>query len=144
MLPPGDPNMKTCLIIEDSAIIREIASRIVRDLGFSPRGASRAVEGVAECRHATPDVALLDWDLPQMEALDFLQGVAELPPENRPLIILCATEYDAQQFSLAKAAGAAHVLMKPFDAASISEKFVEVGLTPASAAQAVANDRAAS
>jgi two-component system chemotaxis response regulator CheY len=120
--------MKTCLIVEDSALIREITSRIVRDLGFSPREASKAIDAVAECKHATPDVVLLDWDLPQLEALDFLKGVAQLPPENRPPIVLCATEHDQQQFTLAKAAGAAHVLMKPYDGRAVAEKFAEMEL----------------
>lgn len=120
--------MKTCLIVEDSPLIREITCRILRDLGFSPREAAKAIDAVAECKHATPDVVLLDWDLPQFEALDFLKGVAQLPPENRPPIVLCATEQDQQQFTLAKAAGAAHVVMKPYDTRAIAEKFVEIGL----------------
>ena len=119
--------MKTCLIVEDSPLIREITSRILRDLGFSPREAAKAIDGVAECKHATPDVVLLDWDLPQLEALDFLKGVAALPPENRPPIVLCATEHDQQQFTLAKAAGAAHVIMKPYDTRAVTAKFAEIG-----------------
>lgn len=136
--------MKTCLIVEDSPLIREITARIVRDLGFSPRESANALEGVMECKHATPDVVLLDWDLPQMEALDFLKGVAELPAENRPVIVLCATEHDQQQFTLAKAAGAAHALLKPYDARLIAEKFAEIGLTPAVGAPLPFSGRAAS
>lgn len=126
--------MKTCLIVEDSALIREITSRILRDLGFSPREAAKAIDGVAECKHATPDVVLLDWDLPQLEALEFLKGVAALPAESRPPIVLCATEHDQQQFTLAKAAGAGHVLMKPYDARAVAEKFAEMGLIAGAAA----------
>ena len=53
-------------------------------------------------------MVLLDWDLPSMGALDFLRGVGNMPEEEKPAIILCATENDPQQFTLAKAAGAAH------------------------------------
>ncbi|MBY0422234.1 MAG: response regulator, partial [Parvularculaceae bacterium] len=137
------PVMKTCLVVEDSPLIREITARLLRDLGFSPREASRAIEGVAECKHATPDIVLLDWDLPNMEALDFLKGVAELAPEQRPIIILCATEYDQQQFTLARAAGAAHVLMKPYDSHAVAEKFAEIGLIARSNTVSLA-DRAVS
>lgn len=135
--------MKTCLIVEDSPLIREITARLVRDLGFSPREAARAIEGVMECKHATPDVVLLDWDLPQMEALEFLKGVAELPPESRPTIVLCATEHDQQQFTLAKAAGAAHVLMKPYDGRLIAEKLAEIGLIAPASGAVPFGDRAA-
>ncbi|MBB5519157.1 response regulator [Amphiplicatus metriothermophilus] len=134
--------MKTCLIVEDSALIREIAARIVRELGFEPREASSADDAVALCAQSKPDVVLLDWDLPGLGALDFLRGVGGLEAEARPTIVLCATEHDPQQFALAHAAGVAGHLMKPFDARLIAEKFVELGLIPAGAAQTVAAGKA--
>lgn len=121
-------NKKICLIIDDSEVIREIAARIVADLGYQPAQADSAAEGVDFCTDNETIVALLDWDLPSMGALDFLRGVSELPEAKRPIIILCATENDPQQFTLAKAAGAAHHILKPFDRASIEAAFAEAGL----------------
>ena len=46
----------------------------------------------------------------------------------RPVIILCATENDHQQFVLAKAAGAAHHILKPFDKGVLAAKLAEIGL----------------
>ncbi len=120
--------MKTCLIVEDSNVIREIALRILTDLGISASESETAAEALEKCREAKPDVVLLDWDLPSLGALDMLRGVADLPVEQRPTIILCATENDPQQFTLAKAAGAAHYLLKPFDRLSIELKLAEIGL----------------
>jgi two-component system chemotaxis response regulator CheY len=137
--------MKTCLILEDSDIIREIAARIMKELSVAAREAPTAAKALENCRASRIDVVLLDWDLPAMGALDFLRGAAELPAEQKPVIVLCATENDPQQFTLAKAAGAAHYLLKPFDKESIASKFAEIGLidgasvspaaAPASAAQ---------
>ncbi len=120
--------MKTCLILEDSDIIREIAARILKELAVDAREAPTAAKGLEDCRAARIDAVLLDWDLPAMGALDFLRGAAELAPEQKPVIILCATENDPQQFTLAKAAGAAHYLLKPFDKDSVAAKFAEIGL----------------
>lgn len=131
--------MKTCLILEDSEIIREIAARILKELSVTPREAESAAKGLDDCRATKIDAVLLDWDLPAMGALDFLRGAADLAPEQKPVIVLCATENDPQQFTLAKAAGAAHYLLKPFDKDSIAAKLAEIGLvdgasvTPASA-----------
>lgn len=125
--------MKTCLIIEDSEIIREIAARILADLSVEAREASGAAEALESCRTAKADVVLLDWDLPSLGALDFLRGAAELPQEMRPVIVLCATENDPQQFTLAKAAGAAHHLLKPFDRQSIEAKLAEIGIVEGAA-----------
>jgi two-component system chemotaxis response regulator CheY len=120
--------MKTCLIVEDSNVIREIALRILTDLGIEAKECETAAEAVERCRDAKPDVVLLDWDLPSLGALDFLRGVAELAVEQRPTIILCATENDPQQFTLAKAAGAQHHILKPFDRLSIESKLAEIGV----------------
>lgn len=120
--------MKTCLIVEDSDLIREIAMRILTDLSVEAKEAETAAAGLEHCRQTKTDVVMLDWDLPSLGALDFLRGVAELPQEQRPVIILCATENDPQQFTLAKAAGASHHLLKPFDRQSIESKLAEIGI----------------
>lgn len=120
--------MKNILIIEDSEVIREIIARIVRDVGFEPKQAASAADGAAFCRQEKPQAVLLDWDLPSMGALDFLREIGTFEPDNRPAIVLCATENDPQQFTLAKAAGAAYHILKPFDRVSMREKFIELGL----------------
>lgn len=120
--------MKTCLIVEDSDVIREIAARILAEVSVEAKEAETAAAALEECRKAKIDAVLLDWDLPSLGALDFLRGAAELPQEQRPAIILCATENDPQQFTLAKAAGAAHYLLKPFDRQSIESKLAEIGV----------------
>jgi len=120
-----------CLIVDDSEVIREIAERIIVDLGLDAAQAENAREAIEFCQQNAPDAVLLDWDLPSMGALDFLRGAAEL--EKRPEIILCATENDPQQFSLAKAAGAAHHILKPFDRAAIQTKLREIGILQGSA-----------
>ena len=126
---------KSCLIVDDSEVIREIAVRIVTDLGLETAQASSPAEAISYCRENKTAAVLLDWDLPSMGALDFLRGAGELSDENKPVIILCATENDHQQFTLAKAAGAAHHVLKPFDKPAIQAAFVEAGLVEGSTEQ---------
>ena len=121
--------MTTCLVVEDSALVREIAVRIVKDTGLKTLEAETASAGVDLCRSDRPAVVFLDWDLPAMGALDFLRGVGGFEADARPIIVLCATENDPQQFTLAKAAGAAHYILKPYDRGVIEEKLAELGLT---------------
>lgn len=123
--------MKKCLVVDDSEVVREISVRIVEALGLSAKQAPNAAEAVDCIREWQPEVVLLDWDLPSMGALDFLRGVGELPEADRPEIVLCATENDAQQFTLAKAAGAGHHILKPFTQDIIAVKFAELGLCEA-------------
>ena len=116
--------MKTCLIVEDSEIIREITARIVADLGLEPVEAANAAAALETAREKSPHVVFLDWDLPSMGALDFLRGAATLGA--RPPIVLCATENDPQQFALAKAAGAAFHVLKPYDRQVVANVLAEV------------------
>lgn len=119
--------MKSCLVVEDSPVVREIACRLIKELGLEPREAEDAGEAVEACRESKVDAVLLDWDLPSMGALDFLRGAATLEADMRPEIILCATENDAQQFTLARAAGAAHHILKPFDSDTLEKILIEAG-----------------
>lgn len=133
--------MKTCLVVEDSSLVRELTARIIRDIGLDPREAETPGEAVEKCRAAMPDVILLDWDLPSLGALDVLHGIGAIEADPRPPIVLLATENDPQQFLLAKAAGAAFHVLKPFDRESLFAVLIEAGIIDASGA---AGARAAS
>lgn len=130
---------KTCLVVDDSSVIREIAVRIIEDLGLQTAEAENAGTAIDYCREHKPSAVLLDWDLPSMGALDFLRGAATLAPEDRPAIVLCATENDPQQFTLARAAGAQHHVLKPFDKAALEECLAEIGLVSSEAQRSAAN-----
>lgn len=119
--------MSKCLVIDDSRAVREISERIVTAVGLDVQQAADASEAIAICTDWRADVVLLDWDLPSMGALDFLRGVGELSEADRPEIILFATENDPQQFTLAKAAGAKHHILKPFTGEILVEKLGELG-----------------
>ena len=119
---------KTCLVIEDSSVIRGIVTDIAAELGLRTLECENASEGIELLASETIDAVLLDWDLQRLGALDFLQGMARLPDEKHVAVILCATENNPEQFSLARAAGAAHHILKPFDLGSLAEKFAEAGV----------------
>jgi len=125
-------DQKICLVIEDSELIREIALRILTGYGLKAEGAATAAEAVDFCAEHKPAAVFLDWDLPSMGALDFLRAMAAEKKTSiageGPAIVLCATENDPQQFTLAKAAGAAHHILKPFDKTMVGAKLAEIGL----------------
>ena len=67
--------MKTCLIVDDSRVVRKVASRIVRDLGFSVSEASDGGEALKMCRVSMPDAVILDWNMPVMNGIDFVKAL---------------------------------------------------------------------
>ncbi|GGD01932.1 response regulator [Aquisalinus flavus] len=107
--------MKTCLIVEDSETVRHILTQLVEAAGYHTLQAANAAEALDVTSAARPEIVFLDWDLPGLEALDYLRGAAEAGLPDAPHIVLCAMENDAQQFALAKSAGARFHMIKPYD-----------------------------
>lgn len=120
--------MKTCLLVDDSRVIRKVARRILEGLHFNCAEASDGVEALAYCRADMPDAVLLDWNMPAMNGLDFLRQLRREPGGDGPTVLFCTTENDVEHITLALDAGADEYIMKPFDGDIIESKFAEAGL----------------
>lgn len=120
--------MKTCLIVDDSRVVRKVAGRIVANLDFKIEEAVDGADALAKCREAMPDVILLDWNMPVMNGLDFLRAVRREKDGALPKIVFCSTETDRDHITEALRSGADEFVMKPFDSDIIQSKFAEVGL----------------
>jgi two-component system chemotaxis response regulator CheY len=120
--------MKTCLIVDDSSIIRKVARRILEDLEFQISEAENGEEAVTSCQRELPDAILLDWNMPKMDGYDFLRALRGLPGGDRPKVVFCTTENDVAHIARALQAGANEYIMKPFDRDIVQAKFQEIGL----------------
>ncbi len=120
--------MKTCLVVDDSRVIRKVARRILEDLSFTVDEAGDGREALARCRAAMPDAILLDWNMPVMNGLDFLKSLRADPGGDRPVVVFCTTENDLTAIAEAIGNGANEYIMKPFDSEIVQSKFAEVGL----------------
>ena len=120
--------MKTCLIVDDSRVIRKVARRILEDLGFQILEAGDGEEALAHCRGAMPDGVLLDRNMPVMNGIEFLRALRAEPGGDKPVVVFCTTENDLSHIVEAMNAGANEYIMKPFDGDIIQAKFSEVGL----------------
>ncbi len=118
---------RTCLIVDDSRIIRKVARRIVEGLKFDVDEAADGSEALTFCAGVMPDVILLDWSMPVMDGLTFLRRLRALPGGDRPKVLFCTIETRAERIAEALSAGADDYVMKPFDGEILSSKFAEVG-----------------
>jgi two-component system chemotaxis response regulator CheY len=118
---------RTCLIVDDSRIIRKVARRIVEGLGFEVDEAADGSEALAFCAGAMPEVILLDWSMPVMDGMTFLRRLRALPGGEAPKVLFCTIETRAERIAEALAAGADDYVMKPFDGEILHSKFAEVG-----------------
>ncbi len=120
--------MKTCLVVDDSAVIRKIARRILEGLDFEIAEAVDGQQALDQCRSNMPDAVLLDWNMPVMNGLDFLRALRATDGGNAPIVVFCTTENDLNHIREAMEAGANEYIMKPFDGDIIETKFAQVGL----------------
>ena len=122
--------MKTCLVVDDSRVIRKVARRILEDLGFETAEAGDGMEAMAWCRATMPEAVLLDWNMPVMDGLEFLKQLRREPGGHHPVVIFCTVENDLEHITQALDAGADEYIMKPFDGDIIAAKLEQAGVTP--------------
>jgi len=120
--------MKTCLVVDDSSVIRKVARRILEGLAFRISEAEDGQQALDHCRREFPDAILLDWNMPVMDGYEFLKALRRLPGGERPKVVFCTTENDVGHIARALHAGANEYIMKPFDKEIVEAKFQEVGL----------------
>ena len=122
--------MKHCLIVDDSAVIRKVARRILEALSFRISEAEDGEQALAACRAQMPDAVLLDWNMPVMDGYDFLRALRALPGGAHPKVVFCTTENGGRQHRARRCrAGADNTCMKPFEKEMhLTARWQEVGV----------------
>ncbi|MGH6718278.1 MAG: response regulator [Alphaproteobacteria bacterium] len=120
--------MKTCLIVDDSRVVRMVAKRILEELAFKTAEAENGQEALDRCREGMPDAILLDWNMPVMSGIDFLRALRKTAGGEAPVVVFCTTENDLAHIGEALEAGANEYIMKPFDSDIVKLKFAQTGL----------------
>jgi two-component system chemotaxis response regulator CheY len=120
--------MKTCLIVDDSRVIRMVARRILEELEFEIAEAEDGQKALEACHRKMPDAILLDWNMPVMSGIEFLRALRSTAGGEAPMVVFCTTENDFSHIEEAIQAGANEYIMKPFDSEIVRLKFSQVGL----------------
>lgn len=120
--------MKTCLVVDDSKVIRKVARHILEALNFSVTEAGDGREALDLCRQSQPDVILLDWNMPVMSGMDFLRALRVSEGGAHPKVVFCTTENGMAYIRAAIDAGADEYVMKPFDRDTLESKLQIVGV----------------
>ena len=120
--------MKSCLVVDDSKVIRKVARHILETLDFTVEEAEDGREALARCEQKMPDVVLLDWNMPVMGGMEFLRTLRQADHAVQPKVVFCTTENDAAHIRAAIDAGADEYVMKPFDRETLEGKLQLVGI----------------
>jgi two-component system, chemotaxis family, chemotaxis protein CheY len=120
--------MRTCLVVDDSRIVRRVARKILEELEFNCIEAADGKEALKICEEQLPEVILLDWNMPVMTGIDFLRSLQQAAGEDMPKVVFCTTESNLDHIREALEAGASEYMFKPFDSEILQSKFRQIGL----------------
>ena len=117
------------LVVEDSTTIRMILRKFLGKLGFDVVEAGNGREGLDRLREmAQADVVLVDWNMPEMNGVDFVRAVrADRGYDVLPLVMV-TTNTELENVAEALSAGANEYVMKPFTLDMIREKLELLGI----------------
>lgn len=117
------------LIIDDSKAMRSILGRMLRELGFEVVEASNGKEALERLKGTgNIDLALVDWNMPEMNGFDFVRAVRADHIYDGVLLMMVTTETEMENVVRALAAGANEYVMKPFTHEVILEKLQIFGM----------------
>jgi two-component system chemotaxis response regulator CheY len=109
--------------------MRSILGRMLRGVGFEVLEAANGREGMQRLQESGKvDLALVDWNMPEMNGLDFVRRVRAEQTYDGVLLMMVTTETEMENVVRALAAGANEYVMKPFTQEVILEKLRIFGM----------------
>ncbi len=122
--------MEKVLIVDDSRAIRRILGTTIRELGFEVAEAANGQEALDRLEDMDQPVRfmLVDWNMPEMNGLDFVLKVRENKRFEESSILMVTTETAVDQMVKALDAGANEYVMKPFTKEIIEDKLRLLGI----------------
>ena len=117
------------LVVDDSRAIRRIIGDIMRELGFEVIEAGNGLEALAQLdEHGLPDIVLVDWNMPEMNGLEFIKQVRANPAYFDLPLMMVTTETEMERMATAFVAGVNEYVMKPFDKQTLLEELQLLGI----------------
>jgi len=116
------------IVIDDSKSIRSILSKILLEIGFVVEEAGNGLEALDVIRKEKVDLALVDWNMPDMNGYEFIQEVRKDNTYKDMRMMMVTTETEMNKVVEALEAGANEYVMKPFTKEMIIEKLALMGM----------------
>jgi two-component system, chemotaxis family, chemotaxis protein CheY len=116
------------LVIDDSKAMRALLGRLLGEIGFSVEEAGNGREGLEHLQaHGAPDVVLVDWNMPEMSGIEFVQAVRRNRDYDAVRLIMVTTETEMTRVVKALGAGLDAYVMKPFTKEAVVEQLERIG-----------------
>jgi two-component system chemotaxis response regulator CheY len=113
------------LIVDDSAAIRKILQRLIHQTDLPLRGIFEAGDGrqaLEILKQNDVNVILSDINMPNMDGIEFLRNVREMPGYKHIPVIMITTEGSPARVKEAADLGATSYVRKPFTTDQLRDK----------------------
>ena|SRR5882724_7404427 len=115
--------MINVLLVEDDRICNFVSEKMLEMIGFDLdiRTALNGKEALAVLKDYSPDIILLDLDMPIMNGFDFLEAFKnlDLPNKENVKIVIVSSSDNPKDIAYAKQNGIDKYLVKPIEVASL-------------------------
>jgi len=119
------------LVVDDSSTMRSILRMTLKGAGFEVLEAGNGVEALDRLQKSgAPEVALVDWNMPEMNGYDFLIAARANHAYDDTKFVMVTTETEIAQVKAALDHGANEYIMKPFTRDAVIEKLQLMGILP--------------
>lgn len=116
------------LVLDDSRAMRTILKGVLSEVGFEVQEAPNVRDALVVLAQGDDfDLALVDWNLPDVEGIEFVRQVRAQRRFDRVKLMMVTTETETAQVASAIQAGANEYIMKPFSKQAIAEKLLLLG-----------------
>jgi len=117
------------LVIDDSKTMRKILCEIMKEAGFETHEAEDGADALKRLEEiGAVDIALVDWNMPEMTGIEFVQAARQNPAYGDMMMMMVTTEAEMDNVVQALESGANEYVMKPFTKEAILEKLEILGL----------------
>ena len=122
-----DPSKLKFLVVDDFSTMRRIVRNLLKELGYA--NADEAEDGAVALQRLEAggiDFIVTDWNMPNMDGLALLQAVRADPTLKHLPVLMITAEAKRENIIQAAQAGASGYIVKPFTAATLSEKLTKI------------------
>jgi chemotaxis protein histidine kinase CheA len=112
------PSPSRVLVVDDSAVVRDLMAQVLEHAGFSVAVSSGGAEGIAEFLSRRPDVVLLDIDMPGLDGFEVLRRIRDADA-TVPVVMLSLRTSQADQHRASLLGASAYFTKSPFQETSI-------------------------
>ncbi len=112
--------MNTVLVVDDSRMLREMISEILRTSGLTVVQARDGVEAVAKIQARCPDLVITDFVMPRMNGYELCRRIRAYPKARRVPVVVCSTKSEDLSRRLGLRSGVDAYITKPFNPDELS------------------------